>query len=509
MNLILGQKNTYRLVLALLFFILMGFCSKIIFFPAKDLSQDTFYYISLGMFPGYCGVEEIKDAFTVGIFPVLIFRLLAWLVWHSGNYYEICVLASKFLVALSLSLFAVLPLAGKPSIIQGIGRAFLTCLFFLTYRVITDYVSLNGEIICVGLIVLIYRTINSNLNPILKIALYVVLVILCINTKIQSLPLLISMVLVSNISKRYTIHLICIFLTLFFINEIILFQFKLGYLYKLNDIYRYIFEHAHAHAREYGLSLALMILNFIKRGFITFPLLVIGLLNTGLKFFRGRIQRADKNFILLILVSFFCAVAPLKFFDHYLIFLLIPIYYFIRNCGGLIDIFGFKQGLQHPIGGYSRFTSLLFSILLIVATIYTAVFDYKVIREWVKTRPMERWIEPYPDDQIKYIKQQYFIANDDAKIFVNGWDYSLYSYLGVCPAEHDLAVLDGGMIESRQFYEQVFSRKYEYLIDVIDYSGILKDKKYSIDSNKIYLKDFNNQYELILSNNGLNVYKTK
>lgn len=54
------------------------------------------------------------------------------------------------------------------------------------------------------------------------------------------------------------------------------------------------------------------------------------------------------------------------------------------------------------------------------------------------------------------------------KIYINAWDYVLYSYLEVCPAEEEYPVLAGGLIDNQIFYKKIFSGKYDA---VIQYPG--------------------------------------
>jgi hypothetical protein len=228
---LIETRNCKYLLWILFSLISIDILYQVISFPAKNINQDNYYYISLGMLPEYCDITDLKDAFTVGIFPVLIFRFISWLSLGSGNYLTNSLILSKFIVIFCLGWSSYLCVISGGINKNSFGKILLLVMMFLGFKDVPDLLSLNAEYIAVGLIITTYFLINSYLNIFVKVIGYIALTLICVNTKLQSLPLLFAILIISDISKKNLAIYILILAAILSLNEYFLYNHKLGYLY--------------------------------------------------------------------------------------------------------------------------------------------------------------------------------------------------------------------------------------------------------------------------------------
>jgi hypothetical protein len=132
----------------------------------------------------------------------------------------------------------------------------------------------------------------------------------------------------------------------------------------------------------------------------------------------------------------------------------------------------------------------------------------KHIKFFLKEDSIISWVYPYKDGGMKDFFKSSQVSNKN-KVYVNGWDYSIPPYLEVCPIMDDFARMHGGMIEMDKFYSSVYSRKYDWILDIINYSGIVKDEKYALENNTIFQKIVINEYKLMSFGSHFSAYKIK
>ena len=221
------------------------------------------------MLARYCDIPNIVDAFTVGIVPVAIFRGVAWFSRATENYFEISLITSKSIIIFTILYYSIASIFYNKLNKNTASKIIFLLLLFLPLKISSDIASLNAEYIGIFLIILIYGVLNCKINNFTKIATFIALSIICINTKMQSLPLLFSIVVVSKVSKKEIVFYITTLLALVFLNEYFLYTQKLGYLYNSKDIFGYVSYN--------GSKNPLRIFAFIEKAFLLFPVLFIAI----------------------------------------------------------------------------------------------------------------------------------------------------------------------------------------------------------------------------------------
>jgi len=447
------------------------------------------------MLARYCDIPNIVDAFTVGIVPVAIFRGVAWLSRASENYFEISLIASKSIVIVIILYYSIASIFYNKLSKNTVSKIIFLLLLFLPLKISSDIASLNAEYICIFLIILIYGVLNCKINNFTKIVAFIALSVICTNTKMQSLPLLCSMVVVSKVSKKEIVFYITTLLALVFLNEYFLYTQKLGYLYHSKDIFGYVSYN--------GSKNPLRIFAFIEKAFLLFPVLFIAIAIDVSQKYKIGAQR-DWKFLFLLVIAFGVAIAPFRFFDHHLIYLLVPLHYFIVNYNE--DSYLSSTTVISVEGNYR--ISLDYKIILFVLVLWTIGYEAKFFSRYFKGIPtLSSLAYPYRDDFVSEFKK-YLQLRKGARLFVNGWDYSYYSYLSICPAKDDYANLQGGKVNQEDFYNRIFEGVYDYIIDINKYSGF-SNEKYSFRKNKELAEQVSQKYVKIIAGEEIDVFEIK
>ena len=493
---IFNKKYYCQWLLILLCCVLCSIFYRIFIFNAGDINQDNYYYISLGMLARYCDIPNIVDAFTVGIVPVAIFRGVAWFSRATENYFEISLITSKSIIIFTILYYSIASIFYNKLNKNTASKIIFLLLLFLPLKISSDIASLNAEYIGIFLIILIYGVLNCKINNFTKIATFIALSIICINTKMQSLPLLFSIVVVSKVSKKEIVFYITTLLALVFLNEYFLYTQKLGYLYNSKDIFGYVSYN--------GSKNPLRIFAFIEKAFLLFPVLFIAIaIDISQKYKIG--AKKDWKFLFLLLMAFGVAIAPFRFFDHHLFYLLVPLHYFIVNYNEDSYI---SSTTVISVEGKYRILLDYKKIILFTLVLWTIGYEAKFFLRYFKGIPtLSPLVYPYRDDFVSEFKKHLQLSKR-ARLFVNGWDYSYYPYLSICPAKDDYANLQGGKINQEDFYNRIFEGVYDYIIDINKYSGF-SNEKYSFRKNKELAEQVSRKYVKIIAREEIDVFEIK
>ena len=101
------------------------------------------------------------------------------------------------------------------------------------------------------------------------------------------------------------------------------------------------------------------------------------------------------------------------------------------------------------------------------------------------------------------------VKNEPGKIFIHGWDYRLNSYLNVYSSKMEFPLLTVGEINEREYLNNLISGEFDYIIDIINYTGYARDWKYSLSGRNIFGAIVARYYDLVYQKGGLQLYKKK
>lgn len=461
------------------------FAINIFIFPAADLNQDMFYYMAIGNKYLLCGQSKLQDAFTVGIVLPQYFRAVGYLTSYISHekLFQLQVLAAKFLVVAcyaTLILVVVLNSIKKNSLTTAV---FLLALTFLWADVDFDIASLNGEILSVTLIILIKYlldgfVINSNNKNIVNV-LIIVLVVMLANVKIQALPLAFLAIFLYGKQKKYNIAVMSLMAVGAF--DLWLYNQGAGFIYRISGILLYLGK---GNATNDG-SLYQLVGNIkvmCKMALINYPLLglmIADITLTKLRKYSG-IDSPNK-LIALFLMAVVTMCIPGREFKHYTVFMLVPLLIYIESTEFKVDFDN---------------APVLICLVYLLCGYHANNFVFR-LKEWRNDKSIAYNINKIDISELKAIIPL------GSTVFVNGWDYSLYTRLGMCFPDDDFASMYGRQRTSTEFYNKIFGGGYRYIIDAVGVSGLPVGANYKISKLTGYEKTVRNSYS---SNNMMNGY---
>ena len=120
------------------------------------------------------------------------------------------------------------------------------------------------------------------------------------------------------------------------------------------------------------------------------------------------------------------------------------------------------------------------------------------------------YVTTIADGQLRLGKEAEAVAtllhNDGGRFLIHGWDYRLYSYFDGWNDGTDLVYVYGIGADPTWYINKILTNRYKYIIDVVGYSGLIKDASYKIGDSTIYGLALKKYYHLVSENKGLRVY---
>jgi hypothetical protein len=497
------SKNAKIYILALIVcFFMVGI--PLIWMHPIYINPDSYLYISIADYYLFSNGADIRDAFTVGpVIPFILaiakFATMKFVAWSTDE--NIVLLKS-----LAFFCYVVIFASAYKLIIEFIDdeKTFIALFFlFSLLPIIMDTLSLNGELVSVALIsvlMVLFKNRDKNIAWHASISFFSILIIY---TKLQAVPILLLLILAESRNKNEFIKTSSCIFSGFLIAEIFLYANGSGVVRNLALLYNYVSQETpslsgptiasgnmYAAIRKYFVHIDWIIKNLL----VTFPILffIISSLAFENKKTNGNYFASWK---IWICVTFLIIVLPQRQFEHYLI-LAIP--FIIKFTGpAILSIKGDASDLKR---GYFIYLFLLF---LLAIRVFTTLPDLNQLRQnWGGAFPKSLFGNEV--DEVRDI-----IKNNPGKTYIHGWDYRLNSYLNVYSSKVELPLLIVGAINEREYLDNLISNNFDYVIDIINYTGNTRDWKYSLSGQNIFGAVMDQYYDLVYQKGGLQLYKKK
>lgn len=468
------------------------------------INPDSYLYISIADYYLFSNSSDIRDAFTVGpLIPAILatvkFAAMKFATWGPDE--NIVLLKS-----LAFLCYVVIFASAYKLIIEFIDekKTFTALLFlFSLLPIIMDTLSLNGELVSVAMISVLMVLFGNRDNNIAWHASISFLSILIIYTKLQAVPILLLLILAESRNKNEFIKMSCYIFSGFLIAEIFLYANGSGVIRNLALLYNYVSQETlplsgpevgsgnmYAAIKKHFIHIDWIVKNLL----FAFPILFFIIFALA---FENKKNTSNffSNWKVWICVTFFAIALPQRQFEHYLI-LAIP--FIIRFAGPAIlaikgDALDFKRE-------YFIYLLLMF---LIAIRVFATLPDLNQIRQnWGGAFPKSSFGNEV--DDVRNI-----IKNDPGKIYIHGWDYRFNSYLNVYSSKIELPLLIVGAINEREYLNHLISNDFDYVIDIINYTGNTREWKYSLSGQNAFGAVMNQYYDLVYQNGGLQLYKKK
>jgi len=483
-------------------FLLTGI--SLIWMDPNHINGDTLNYLAIANYYLYSPVVHVRDAFTVGpVIPALIaatkFVALKFVPWSPDVDIAVLKGLSFFCyVAMTLSAFRVMT--------RHIERkqAFLAlfCLFGIL-GCVKDTLSLNGEMVASAALSVLMVVLQQQHRSPLRYVAAALLSIFVIYTKIQAIPLL-FLLLVSESNSRRELAIILLYVfSATIIAEAFLYLNGVGLVNSFIYMYVYLSSGSVAGSISVGKSagfysgLAKYFQNLtwlLERTTADFAFVYIILALLLL----GRVAPRKNLFSdwkVWLGVTIFTILAPGRDFEHYLMFLL-P--FAFRFAGPAVA--GVRSTALSP--AQWRYCQEGMAIILFLE-LAAAVPDLNP-GDW-------NWAGAFPrvaiDQSVEGVRAM--IKRNPGTVFVNGWDDRMYSFLNTYNTWGDLPLVTFGIISEQEYVNRMIGNRFDYLVDVTGYSGVLRDKRYALSSQGMEAAVVGRYYDLAFEKGGLVLYRRK
>lgn len=476
----------------------------LIWLSPDEINPDSHQYISIADYYLYSSNTDIRDALTVGpvipaILAIIKFSIIKFATW--GPDANIVLLKALAFICYVVIFASAYKLIAEFIDERKTSIALIFLLVFLTMRM--DSLSLNGELASVAMIsvlMVLFRKNDKNLSNLLSISIFSVLVIY---TKLQAAPILLLLILSESRSKTEFIKTSCYIVGALLIAETFLYANGAGIIRNLASLYNYVSQeapspantlpgagHAYNIIKEYSYHIEWILQNLA----LNFPLLFFVIFALAFEN-----KKPNSNYFsswkIWICVTIFVIALPHRRFEHYLI-LTIP--FIIRFAGpAIFSIKGKQLNLKN------EYFICSFLLLLIFIKAFSALPDLNKLRESGAGAFPKSLFGNEVDDVRDIVK------NEPGKIFIHGWDYRLNSYLDVYSSKMELPMLKVGAINEREYLNNLISNDFDYVIDIINYTGYAREWEYSLSNQNIFGAVVAQYYDLVYQKGGLQLYKKK
>lgn len=473
-----------------------------IWMSPEHINADSFLYISIANYYLFSPSVVIRDTFTVGpLIPVLLALTkgitLKFMRWTPDvDIYLLKGIAFLCHVIITTSAYKVICYYIDTS------KTFITLFLLLAFLTMgTDTLSLNGELVSVTIISLIMALFRSQRRDVILILMVSVLVVLAIYTKLQAIPILTLLILSESRDRRELrsifVYVFCIFAAV----EAFLYLNEVGVTRNLSHIYRYLSQGALATSIPDGGSSSIYIAlrrNLSHFGWVVTELITyfpISLFIVFALLFGNQRNRANffSDWRVWICITIFSIGLPGRQFPHYLL-LILP--FILKFSGPAVSIIQYNPLMRRE--KYFLYSSLL---VLLLGRVITSMPDVNQLRA--------TWAGVFPgfSHKVEIDDVRNILGRDPGTIFVHGWDYNIYSRLNAYAPKVDLVNLKLGAIDERTFIDSVISNEFDYLVDVIDYSGLIRDHKYSLSNQNPLGVGIARYYDVVYQRGGLRLYR--
>jgi len=497
------RLHNLALPIWLWYLLIIGICAfllgtKIFLFPPSYINPDPYGYIAIANYYLYLPFSDLRDAFTVGpVIPGLFFLIKKLSFSFFGDSFS-DVKFLKFFAFIIYLFIWLLAYKFQKSQLGNLKSLLFVCLFFGFMKIHPDTLSFNAELFGVFLILLIMTIGKINSQDYLKTFFISFISVIALYTKVQLIPLVFLAALSATKIRFERIRVIIFFIFIFLIAELFLYSNGIGFLKSINPLLSYIivgFSPVSIESPEFSFVLQNEINHLVwcvTNLFLFFP--IVGFIVTSLLLNKPKIKNDfSSNWLIWLFVTVSTVFIPHKHFEHYLI-LVIP--FCVKFFPDSFSSVNFGKNL--------RMKYFIFLCVIFIAVSNT-IDAYRNLREIdsIKTRELLNIPATKELDEVKRILQ-----NAPSNLFIHGWDYRINSFLNLPYNGFLLEKFILHQINAVDFINTL--SHYDYIMDIVNYSGLIRDKKLSLASeDNMWSYIIDRDYNLMYSENGLSLYKKK
>lgn len=492
----LNRDGLFYGALTLSCLILIGV--PLLLYPGNRINADSYQYLSIANYYLMDPSPVLRDAYTVGpVIPILIaiskYALSMLFEWSSN--------ADVFLLkGLALLCYLTIVISAGAYLKKTV-PALVVFVFLILFMGLpeweTNSLSLNGELVSVAWLVLLLTYLKrSNGSP--HVLIVTLLAVLVMYTKIQSVILL-SLLLVSFYygRKEKWLSLIVVLVGCIILVESVLYANGTGLLHRASDLLFYIRHPVSAEStrvESHGIIYSLAHVRFIYnlpwamvQGQTYVPLFgfIITYFILANPSTKGGLLNDWRVWLLALLITI---LTPGRTFAHYVLYAMLFVILFAEPALRRITASEYAQG---------KISSLSLAIVVGFLAINTA-----------------KSIRPIADATLRLGPEIEAAAaltkKDGGRVHIHGWDYRLYPYFYSWNDGTDLSYVVGGNgIDPYWYINRIRDKKYKYIVDIVGFTGIIKESAYKITPSTIYGRELGKDYELVFDQNGLRVFRLK
>jgi hypothetical protein len=492
----LNRSGLFYGALTLACLILVGV--PLLYFPANNISPDTFQYLSIANYYLMDPSPALRDAYTVGpVIPILIaifkFALSLLFEWNR--------VADVFLLKGLSLLFYLIIVIGAGAYLKTTVPALVVYVFLLLFMGLpaweTNTVSLNGELVSVAWLVLLLTYLKQSNRP-PNVFIVTLLAVLAIYTKIQSVPLL-SLLLVSfYYGKKEKWLLLIVLVGCIILAESVLYANGIGLLHRAGDLLSYMNHPASTqsiHGESHGIIYSLAHIRYIKNlpwavrsvqnCVPLFGLIIVYFLLAN----PGTTGGLLKDWRLWLLALFITIETPgyTMYWEHYVLYAMLFVILFAEPV---------LRGITATECAQGRISILSLAIVVVLMAVNTA-----------------ESIRPITDATLRFGPEVEAAAaltrEGGGRVHLHGYDYRLYTYFYGWDDGTELPYVAFNFVDPNWYIKRIKEKKYKYIIDIVGYSGFITDPSYKITASTIYGRELGKYYELVSDQNGLRVFRLK
>jgi len=485
---------------AFFFLVLISVCLLLVGIPvlsqsANIINLDAWGYMAVAKYYLTDPSPRLRDAYTVGPLILLIittskFILLKLFEWsHLADVLLLKGLAIACYVSIVVSAGIYLRRYASP----GIVVVFLI-LFMGLPSWEMDNMTLNGELMSLAwLTILLAYLYKDDGSP--SVYLVALLTLLVIYTKIQSIILLAILLVGFYKDRNDLLKALAVVFSGFILVEAILLFNGIGLLRNVSNMFAYaanpIMEKG-AQATSFSLFDSLVnnrfFVNFswavekLQRFVPLFGFVFIYYLLTSHK--NGK--KVFQDWRVWVLALFLTILIPGRQYEHYTLY-------------GILFVIAMAGPMLHELNKIDKARHISYATLIVVLCFFT-FNTVKLIRPLAETQ-----LRIGPEAQTALQITQ----STGGRVYIHGWDSSLYSLFNGWADDISIFSVTSKHIDPTTYLDRLVAKRYEYIIDVVGYSGYLDDPAYKINRSTIYGFYLVDYYDLVFYKNGLGVFRIK
>ena len=490
----LNKQSLFVVAVSILCLTLIGI--PLLYLPAVSINPDTYQYLSIANYYLMDPAPTLRDAYTVGpVIPVLIAILKYILSWFIAWNRHVDVFMLK---GMALICYLVIVISTgihlKKSLPPIVVLTFLLLLMGLPDWE-CDSLSLNGELLSVGLMALLLTHLGrSDREP--NIIIVCFLAVLVIYTKLQSALLLFLLLASYYYPKKERWTALLILFGSFIVIDLVLYANGTGVFRRVTDLLMYVnrtnpspgmLTNNQGTFHEVGLSRYIVNLQWSVMWVQKFAPLFGFMVGYFVLTNQNRSGGILTDWRVWLFVLFVTIMTPGRQYGHYTIYALFFVIIFAEPVLSSLTDGATKQG----------------AISLISLAIIVGFLAVKTSNSVTSIAESKLWLGPDIEAAASLTKQ------GGGRVHIHGYDYRLYTYFYGWNDGTDLSYVAGGSADPSWYLNRVLDKKYKYIVDVVGYSGRINDPLYKITDSTIYGVTLAKYYELVTNSNGLRVFRLK